>query len=75
MLIRTIRVGEIDIHAIIKSIISLGKLSFLLHLRHHVDDKFRAFLKTLGLFDDKGHPKKSWGVFQDKTRQITGRGN
>jgi len=27
-------------------------------------DRFRSYLKTLGMFDDHGQPKKSWDVFQ-----------
>jgi hypothetical protein len=34
-------------------------------------DRFSAFLKTLGMFDDHGRPKKSWAVFQRKVRSLT----
>jgi hypothetical protein len=33
-------------------------------------DRFRAFLKTLGMFDDHGRPKKSWQVFKDKIEAL-----
>lgn len=33
-------------------------------------DKFRAFLKSLGMFDDKGRPKKSWQVFQQEAPKM-----
>jgi hypothetical protein len=34
-------------------------------------DRFRAFLKTLGMFDDRGRPKKSWSSFAQKVRSLT----
>ena len=49
--------------------------TFVKYYKAEGADKFRAFLKTLGLFDDRGRAKKSWDVFQAKTRQITGKGN
>lgn len=35
--------------------------------------RFRFFLKTLGMFDDQGRPKRSWELFQQKAPQISGR--
>jgi hypothetical protein len=29
-------------------------------------DRFKSFLKTLGMFDGEGHPKKSWEAFRQK---------
>ena len=34
------------------------------------DNRFGTFLKTLGMFDDKGKPKKNWSVFQAKLKSI-----
>jgi len=33
-------------------------------------ERFRAYLKTLGMFDDRGRPKKSWDVFVRKVRSL-----
>lgn len=33
-------------------------------------DRFRAFLKTLGMFDNRGRPKKSWQVFKDRIQAL-----
>lgn len=33
-------------------------------------DRFAAFLKTLGMFDDQGRPKKAWAVFESKVRSL-----
>ncbi len=35
-------------------------------------DRFKAFLKTLGMFDDHGRPKKSWEVFQQEAQRVKG---
>jgi hypothetical protein len=34
-------------------------------------DRFASFLKSLGMFDDKGRPKKSWPMFERKVRSLT----
>ena len=34
-------------------------------------DRFSSFLKTLGMFDDQGRPKKAWAVFERKVRALT----
>ena len=34
-------------------------------------DRFASFLKTLGMFDDQGRPKKAWAVFARKVRSMT----
>jgi hypothetical protein len=34
-------------------------------------DRFASFLKTLGMFDDEGRPKKAWAVFERKVRSLT----
>ena len=34
-------------------------------------DRFASFLKTLGMFDDQGRPKKAWAVFERKVRSAT----
>jgi hypothetical protein len=34
-------------------------------------DRFASFLKTLGMFDDQGRPKKAWAVFERKVRSLT----
>ena len=34
-------------------------------------DRFSSFLKTLGMFDDKGRPKKSWAAFQQKVQAVS----
>ena len=31
-------------------------------------DRFKAYLKTLGMLDDQGRPKKSWEVFQQQAQ-------
>lgn len=37
-------------------------------------ERFKSFLKTLGMFDDKGRPKKGWEVFrQQASRMKSGR--
>ncbi|MBL0156906.1 MAG: hypothetical protein IPP47_07345 [Bryobacterales bacterium] len=36
-------------------------------------ENFKGFLKTLGMFDDNGKPKKAWAVWSGKVRAITGR--
>lgn len=33
-------------------------------------ERFRAFLKTLGMFDDQGRPKKSWQLFKNKIQAL-----
>jgi hypothetical protein len=33
-------------------------------------DRFASFLKTLGMFDDHGRPKKAWAVFESKVRSL-----
>lgn len=33
-------------------------------------DRFSSFLKTLGMFDDQGRPKKSWTAFSEKVRAV-----
>jgi hypothetical protein len=33
-------------------------------------DRFKAFLKTLGMFDDSGRPKKSWEVFRTEAQKL-----
>ena len=30
-----------------------------------------SFLKTLGMFDDQGRPKKAWAVFARKVKSLT----
>jgi hypothetical protein len=34
-------------------------------------DRFASFLKTLGMFDGQGRPKKAWAVFESKVRHET----
>ncbi len=34
-------------------------------------DRFAAFLKTLGMFDDQGRPKKAWAMFERKVKALT----
>jgi hypothetical protein len=34
-------------------------------------DRFSTFLKTLGMFDDRGRPKKAWAVFESKVKSLT----
>ena len=34
-------------------------------------DRFGSFLKTLGMFDDQGRPKKAWAVFARKVKSLT----
>jgi len=45
--------------------------SFTAYYRMPGADRFGSFLKTLGMFDDQGRPKKSWGVFARKVRSLT----
>jgi hypothetical protein len=33
-------------------------------------DRFKAFLRTLGIFDQQGKPKKSWEVFRDQATRM-----
>jgi hypothetical protein len=33
-------------------------------------ERFKAYLKTLGMLDDGGHPKKSWDVFQQQAQLL-----
>lgn len=33
-------------------------------------DAFKAFLKTLGMFDGDGHPKKSWAMFRQRAPAV-----
>jgi hypothetical protein len=33
-------------------------------------DRFASFLKTLGMFNDQGRPKKAWAVFESKVRSL-----
>lgn len=33
-------------------------------------ERFKSFLKTLGMFDDKGRPKKSWEVFRQQASRM-----
>ncbi len=37
------------------------------------NDKFKAFLATLGLFDRDGQPKAAWAVFQREGRRLGGK--
>ena len=37
--------------------------SFSAYYRMPGADRFGSFLKTLGMFDDQGRPKKAWAVF------------
>jgi hypothetical protein len=34
-------------------------------------NRFASFLKTLGMFDDRGRPKKAWDVFAHKVKSLT----
>lgn len=34
-------------------------------------NQFGSFLKTLGMFDDRGRPKRSWDMFSQKVRSVT----
>lgn len=45
--------------------------SFAAYYRAPGVDRFKAFLKTLGMFDDRGRPKKSWPVFERKVKSLT----
>jgi hypothetical protein len=45
--------------------------SFTAYYRMPGADRFAAFLKTLGMFDDQGRPKKAWGMFERKVRALT----
>jgi hypothetical protein len=33
-------------------------------------DRFASFLKSLGMFDDRGRPKKAWAVFERKVSSL-----
>jgi hypothetical protein len=44
--------------------------SFSVYYRMPGADRFASFLKTLGMFDDQGRPKKAWGVFERKVRSL-----
>lgn len=45
--------------------------SFTAYYRMPGVDRFSSFLKTLGMFDDQGRPKKSWSVFKRKVSSLT----
>ena len=45
--------------------------SFSVYYRMPGAERFRSFLKTLGMFDDQGRPKKAWPVFERKVRSLT----
>ena len=45
--------------------------SFTAYYRMPGADRFGSFLKTLGMFDDRGRPKKSWAMFERKVRSLT----
>jgi hypothetical protein len=34
-------------------------------------ERFSSFLKTLGMFDDQGRPKKAWTMFERKVKSLT----
>jgi len=44
--------------------------SFTVYYRMPGADRFASFLKTLGMFDDRGRPKKAWAVFESKVRSL-----
>jgi hypothetical protein len=44
--------------------------SFSAYYRMPGADRFASFLKTLGMFDDQGRPKKAWAVFERKVRSL-----
>jgi hypothetical protein len=45
--------------------------SFTQYYRMPGADRFGSFLKTLGMFDDRGRPKKAWAVFARKVKSLT----
>jgi hypothetical protein len=45
--------------------------SFSAYYRMPGADRFASFLKTLGMFDDQGRPKKAWWVFERKVKSLT----
>ena len=45
--------------------------SFTAYYRMPGADRFGSFLKTLGMFDDQGRPKKAWAVFERKVKSLT----
>ncbi len=45
--------------------------SFSAYYRMPGADRFGSFLKTLGMFDDQGRPKKAWAVFARKVKSLT----
>jgi hypothetical protein len=45
--------------------------SFTAYYRMPGVERFGSFLKTLGMFDDQGRPKKAWPVFEKKVRSLT----
>ncbi len=45
--------------------------SFSAYYRMPGADRFSSFLKTLGMFDDQGRPKKAWAVFAHKVKSLT----
>jgi len=44
--------------------------SFTEYYRMPGANRFGSFLKTLGMFDDQGRPKKSWAVFARKVKEV-----
>jgi hypothetical protein len=44
--------------------------SFSAYYRMPGADRFATFLKTLGMFDDQGRPKKAWPVFENKVKSL-----
>jgi hypothetical protein len=45
--------------------------SFTAYYRMPGASRFGSFLKTLGMFDDQGRPKKAWEVFARKVKSLT----
>lgn len=45
--------------------------SFSVYYRMPGAERFSSFLKTLGMFDDQGRPKKAWPVFERKVKSLT----
>jgi hypothetical protein len=45
--------------------------SFTAYYRMPGANRFASFLKTLGMFDDQGRPKKAWAVFERKVKSLT----
>jgi hypothetical protein len=45
--------------------------SFTAYYRMPGASRFGSFLKTLGMFDDRGRPKKAWEVFSRKVKSLT----